>query len=261
MTDVKDVFETNEQSHDRVRTDLEQNLSSEDWPVQLKIALACRKLAAEGHALTLAGQVTSRHDANTYWTSSIRGGFANAVQSSIVRFNNKMETVEGNGIPNPGAQFHLWIYRERPEIQAIVHTHPPYAAALSMTGQKLNVAHMDATVFFDDCAYLPEYPGVPIADEEGRMVSEALGDNRAILLSNHGYVTVGKSLEEATYLAVLFENAAQLQVLSRSIGDIQPIKAEAAKEAHDFLLQDPVVNGNFNSWAYELLRTNPEIKS
>jgi len=261
MTDVEHVFETNEQSHDRARTDLEQYLSSEDWPVQLKIALACRKLAVEGHALTLAGQVTSRHNANTYWTSSIRGGFANAVQSSIVRFNNKMEIVEGNGIPNPGAQFHLWIYRERPEIQAIVHTHPPYASALSMTGQKLNVAHMDSTVFFDDCAYLPEYPGVPIADEEGRIISEALGDKRSILLSNHGYVTVGKSLEEATYLAVLFENAAQLQMLSCSIGDIQPIEADAAKEAHDFLLQDPVVNGTFNSWAYELLRTNPEIMS
>ena len=261
MADVESFSETDDQSHARVRSDLEQSLSSEDWPIQLKVALACRKLAAEGHALTLAGQVTVRHDADTYWTSSIRGGFANAAQSSIVRFNNKMETVEGNGIPNPGVQFHLWIYRERPEIQSIVHTHPPYASALSMTGHTLEVAHMDSTVFYDDCAYLPEWPGVPIADEEGRIISEALGDKRTILLSNHGYLAVGKSLEEATYLAVLFENAAQLQMLAPSVGNIQPIETGAAKEAHDFLLQDPVVNGTFNSWAYELLRTNPEIMS
>ena len=116
MADVQSFSQTDNQSHARVRRKLEQGLSSEDWPIQLKVALACRKLAAEGHALTLAGQVTVRHDADTYWTSSIRGGFANAVQSSVVRLNDTMETVEGDGIPNPGVQFHLWIYRKRPEI-------------------------------------------------------------------------------------------------------------------------------------------------
>ena len=261
MADVQSFSETNNQSHSRVRRDLEQILSSEDWPIQLKVALACRKLAAEGHALTLAGQVTVRHDADTYWTSSIRGGFANVAQSSVVRFNNTMETVEGDGIPNPGVQFHLWIYRERPEIYSIVHTHSPYASALSMTGQALKVAHMDSTVFYDDCAYMAEWPGVPIAEEEGRIISEALGTSRSILLSNHGFLTTGKSLEEATYLAVLFENAARLQMLAQSVGNIQTIEHDAAKEAHDFLLQNPIVNGTFNSWAYELLRNNPEITS
>ena len=261
MADVQSFSETDNQSHARVRRDLERSLSSEAWSIQLKVALACRKLAADGHALTLAGQVTVRHDADTYWTSSIRGGFANAVQSSVVRFNDTMETVEGDGIPNPGVQFHLWIYRKRPEIRSIVHTHSPYASALSMTGQPLEAAHMDSAMFYDDCAYLAEWPGVPIADDEGRIICEALGGKRSILLSNHGFLTTGKSLEEATYLAVLFENAARLQLLAQSVGNIQAIEKDAAKEAHDFLLQTPIVNGTFNSWAYELLRNNPEITS
>ena len=261
MSDAQSLSETDSHSHARVRRDLEQSLSTEDWPIQLKVALACRKLAAEGHALTLAGQVTVRHDVDTYWTTSIRGGFANAAQSTIIRFNNTMETVEGDGIPNPGVQFHLWIYRERPEIRSIVHTHSPYASALSMTGKTLEVAHMDSTVFYDDCAYLAEWPGVPVADEEGRIISEALGAKRSILLSNHGYLTAGESLEEATYLAVLFENAARFQMLAQSVGNIQPIEMSAALEAHDFLLQSSIVNGTFNSWGYELLRTNPEIRS
>ena len=259
MADGEIYSETDEQSHTRVQNELERNLMSEDWPVQLKIALACRKLAAEGHALTLAGQVTVRHDAESFWTTSIKGGFANATQNSIVRINDQWEVVEGAGVANPGVQFHLWIYRERPDVQAIVHTHPPYASALSMTGQPFAVAHMDAAVFHDDCAFLPVWPGVPIAEDEGRIISEALGDKRAILLANHGYLTVGKNLEEATYLGVLFENAARLQILAQSAGTMTSIDPAAAKEAHDFLLQDAVVQGTFNGWGYELLRTNPEI--
>ena len=87
-----------------------------------------------------------------------------------------------------------------PDVKAIVHTHPPFASALSMTGKALAVAHMDASVFYEDCGHLQVWPGVPIADEEGRLISEALGDKRAVLLDNHGFLTVGATLEEAVYL-------------------------------------------------------------
>jgi L-fuculose-phosphate aldolase len=54
-----------------------------------------------------------------------------------------------------------------------------------MVGEELAVAHMDATPFFNDCAYLADWPGVPIADEEGQIISAALGEKRAILLDVH----------------------------------------------------------------------------
>ena len=53
-----------------------------------------------------------------------------------------------------------------PDVRSIVHTHPPYCNALSMTGRNLEVAHMDAAMFWNDCAYLDEWPGVPVADDE-----------------------------------------------------------------------------------------------
>ena len=120
---------------------------------------------------------------------------------------------------------------------------------------------MDVAMFYDDCAYLPEWPGVPVANEEGRIISQALGDKNSILLANHGLLTVGKSLEEATYLAVQFERAARLQLLAESVGEIQPIRDDHARDAHDFLLQDSVVFGTFNAWAVELLRKEPDIAS
>ena len=118
---------------------------------------------------------------------------------------------------------------------------------------------MDAAVFYEDCGHLKHWPGVPVANEEGRLISEALGSYRSVLLANHGYLTTGASLEEAVYLAVLFEHAARMQLLAQAAGDIQPIDPVLAREAHDFLLKDAIVRGTFNSWGTELLRTQPDL--
>jgi L-fuculose-phosphate aldolase len=243
----------------QVDQDMKSHLGPAPWPMTLKMALACRKLAAESHAETLAGQVTAWAEAGGFWTNPLIGGFANVRRDTVIRVDENCEVIEGIGIPNPGVRFHLWVYRARPDVQAIVHTHPPHAAALSMTGRPLAVAHMDAAMFYDDCAYLPVWPGVPVANEEGRIISEALGDKRSILLANHGLLTVGKSLEEATYLAIQLERAARLQILAESIGEIQPIDDASARDAHDFLLQDSIVYGSFNAWSEEVLRVQPDV--
>ena len=80
-------------------------------------------------------------------------------------------------------------------------------------------------------------------------MSEAMGENRSILLAHHGILTAGASVEEATYLAVFMERAARLQVMAESIGTIKEIPAECAQDAHDFLLKPSVVNATFNAWA------------
>lgn len=239
---------------------IRNNLSKYDWSIPLKLALACRILAGEDHSQTLAGQVTVRAEDHTFWTSPLMGGFANLTESKVIRVNNDLEVMEGEGIPNPGMRFHLWVYKARPEVNSIVHTHPPYASALAMTGKELVVAHMDSAMFYQDCAYLPEWPGVPLADEEGRLVSEALGNKSSLLMSNHGLLTTGSNIEKATVLAMQFERAARLQLLAESVGSIKPVEDRHAKEAHDFQLTEGVVKGNFNSWALQLLRDQPDIK-
>ncbi len=65
--------------------------------------------------------------------------------------------------------------------------------------------------------------GVPVGNEEGILISSALGKNRAVLLSHHGQLVTGKTIEEACNLALLIERAAQLQLLAMSAGQIQPI--------------------------------------
>ena len=230
------------------RTDL--NLASLKGTAALnpleKLALAARILAAEGHSGGLAGQITARaKDTGHFLTLAIGIGFDEACAANFICIDDDLNVVDGKGVPNPATRFHLWIYRHRPDVQAIIHTHPPAVSALSMIGNPLVVAHMDMTMFQDDCAYLPDWPGLPIGDEEGRIIADQLQDKRSILLANHGLITTGTSIEEATYLAVYFERAAALQLAASAAGKIIPVDPEKAREAGAFLLKAPIVNATF----------------
>lgn len=250
---------SSEEIYRRLDDEMNQSLGGSTFSLLEKLALACRVLADEGHARTLAGQITVRAEArDTFWTTNYGAGLAETTVGNLVRVDGEMRPVEGKGMPNPAVRFHLWVYGTRPELNCIVHTHPPYCSALSMVGQPLAVAHMDAMMFYEDCGRLEKWPGVPLANEEGRVISEALGQKRCVLLAHHGLLTTGKTLEEAVYLAVLFEQAAQLQVLARVVGEIRAVPGHLAQEAHDFLLKKSIVNGTFDYWARRVARKYPE---
>src|SRR6202012_3297848 len=136
-------------------------------------------------------------------------------------------------------------YAKGPELGPLPHPHPPACAALSMIGEPLAIAHMDATPLFDDCAFLPEWPGLPIGDDEGVIISEAMGSKHAILLANHGLLTAASSVEEATMLAVWMEHAAEMHLRARAIGPIKEVAPELAAESREFLRKPKVLGLTF----------------
>src|SRR5215510_10728731 len=213
------IVRPKEAYHERATQEMQKHLLAPQWNLRQKIALSCRILADEGHESALAGQITARGEKpGTYWMLSFGLGFDEACASNLVLVDNDLNLLEGDGMVNPSNRFHLWIYRHRPQVAAIVHTHPPFCSALSVTGQPLIPAHMDTAMFYDDCAHLPEWPGPPIGDEEGRIINDALGDKRAILLAHHGQLVATTTIEEAAVLAIFIERAARMQVLAQSIG-------------------------------------------
>ncbi|MGH7101559.1 MAG: aldolase [Acetobacteraceae bacterium] len=243
--------------YQRTAAQMEQYLETPNWSTEEKLALACRMLAADGHDSGLAGQVTTRAaDPGTYWMLRFGLGFDEATADGLLLVDDDLKVLHGDGMPNPSNRFHLWIYRHRPAVRCIVHTHPPHASALSMIGEPLAVSHMDTSMFYDDCAWLPEWPGVPIGDDEGEIISNALGNNRAILLAHHGLLTACASIEEATVLALFMERAARLQLLARAAGTIRPIPPERAKEAHDYRLKPRPIGATFAWYARRVLRSD-----
>ena len=143
---------------------------------------------------------------------------------------------------------HGEIYKLRPDVNAIVHTHSPAASALAAAKVPLVVAHMDATPLFEDMVFLPEWPGLPTADREGELISASLGTAHALLLAHHGLLTAGRSVQEACFLAVFMERMARLQLNAAAVGGVVPIDAVQARRARDFLRTDRIMNITFDAW-------------
>ena len=94
-------------------------------------------LSDEDHESGLAGQLTARGPRdNCYWTLPLGLAFGEATPGSWLLIDNDLKVLEGQGAhgirePNPATRFHLWVYRSRPDVNAIVLTHPPAASALA----------------------------------------------------------------------------------------------------------------------------------
>ena len=212
-------------------------------------------LADEGHESGLAGQLTARGPGpGTFWTLPLGLAFDEAEEASWLLIDDALTVLEGSGShgirePNPATRFHLWIYRARQDVTAIVHTHPPAASALAAAEQPLIVAHMDATPLFDDTAFLPDWPGLPTADREGELIAAGLGGKHALLLAHHGLLAAGRSVQEATFLGVFMERMARQQIDAAKVGGAKPIDPAEARRARDFLRTDRIMGLTFDAWS------------
>lgn len=246
---MTEALRAKEYFDDRATREMSQHLTKEKRSDKQTLAYACKILAMTGQEAGLAGQISFRSERpNAYWTLRFGLGFDEATPADFIEVDRDLNTLTGEGMANPATRFHLWVYDARPDVNSLIHTHSPWASALAAARQPLVISQMDMTPLHNDCAFLGDWPGVPIADHEGVLISEALGDKRAIILAHHGYLTAGKSVEEATYLSVYLERAARMQIRARVFGPLTPVDDTLAKEAHDYLLKPSIVNATFDYW-------------
>jgi L-fuculose-phosphate aldolase len=240
-----------------------RNFTERDWTTRQKLALTCRALFDAGHDSGLAGQITARAERpGTYYTQRLGLGFDEITDANLLLVDEDLNVLDDSGVQgmaNPANRFHSWIYRARPDVQCIVHTHAFHCAALAMLEVPLVVAQMDTTPLYDDCAFLADWPGVPVGNEEGEIISAALGDKKAILLAHHGQIAAGASVEEACSLALLIERAAKLQLAAMAAGTIKELPERLAREAHDWTLRPARSQANFAYYARRALARHPDI--
>ncbi|USX23627.1 aldolase [Oxalobacteraceae bacterium OTU3REALA1] len=238
---------------------LDEEVGASAWTTRQQLALTCRILYDGGHDSGLAGQITCRAPKpGTFYTQQLGLGFDEISSSNLIEVDQDLQVLSGKGIPNPANRFHTWIYRQRPDVNCIIHTHPTHVAALSMLEVPLAISHMDTCPLYDDCAFLETWPGVPVGNEEGEIIANALGDKRAILLAHHGQLIAATSIEEACVLALLIERAAKLQLLAMAAGEIKPLPPALANEAHDWISTDKRNAVTFNYYARRALRQHAD---
>ena len=141
------------------------------------------------------------------------------------------KVIEGNLSPSSDTASHLYIYRQRPDVNGVVHTHSPYATAFAALGRPIPVY---LTAIADEFgAPIPCGGFALIGGEEiGKVVVESIGSSPAVLLKNHGVFTIGASAKSAVKAAVMVEDVARTVWIALQMGIPDEIPAEDVAKLH-----------------------------
>lgn len=224
--------------------------------MQEQVAFASRVLAAQGHDDLIWGHASVRDpDGRGVWIKSAEWSLAEITPSRVHLVDADGSVLAGDGQRHSEYPIHTEILAARPDVGAVVHTHPPYAVALAATGQPLRPVSHAANMFVP-----PEVPrftataDLILTRELGEQVAAELGEATAMFLVNHGIVTVGPDIRAASVAAVVLERACHQQLLTQSFGGwpswSDPVES-AAKRAH--IYSERAVNA---VWDY-LVRSLP----
>lgn len=137
----------------------------------------------------------------------------------MVVVNLDSEIIEGDLKPSTDTDAHLFVYRHRPDVFGMVHTHSPYATSFAALGQPIPTCLTASAMLGGD---IPLGGYAPIGGAEiGQEIVEKIGRSRAIVMQNHGVFTIGSSPQHATKLAVEVEEIAMITHLAGMRG--QPV--------------------------------------
>lgn len=139
------------------------------------------------------------------------------------------EIISGEGpVEDTAFHIHAPLHAARPDVRCVLHTHMPYATALSMLeNPRLLMASQNAIGFHDAVAWDCEYNGFALDSSEGLRMANALGDKSVLLLRNHGIVCTGASVAETFERLYFFERAAMTQLIAQGSG--QPLRIVSPK--------------------------------
>ncbi|WVF69416.1 hypothetical protein IAT40_004193 [Kwoniella sp. CBS 6097] len=183
------------------------------------LAAAFRIFAKHGLGIGVVGHLTIRDPGkpDCFWVNPFHVAFSCMKVSDLLLINHKGEVIDGGASGKRYNQaayaIHAMIHSRRPDVIAVCHSHSVYGSAFASLGRLPDFVTQDSLVFYDDIALYPAFGGVVLADEESAHIAEYLGQKKAIILQNHGLLTVGQSVESAAFWFLYLDKVCQMQLL------------------------------------------------
>ena len=227
--------------------------------LKVKVAQAVRMLAVEG-ILNYSGHVSARVPGTNRIVINSRDASREIVQAAnIVTVDLDGNKVAGKEGEPDETWMHLSIYRARPDVMSVVHSHALYSTAFTIARKPLLPVTVRGAIFADG---VPEYPeaGKIVNREQGDTLAEALGSHRAVLLRMHGAAVVGAYLEEAFAATIQFEENAQYQLTASMLG---PVDQLTPQEVEESVRESWKPNSILKRWEYyraKETRANPGLQ-
>ncbi len=197
-----------------------------------RLAAGFRLFGQFGFDEGVAGHITARDPELTdhFWVNPFGMNFKQIRVKDLLLVNHSGEVVEGHWPVNAAAFcIHSAIHAARPDVVAAAHSHSIYGKAFSSLHRSLDPITQDACTFFEDHSVFDDYTGVVLDVEEGKRIAHALAENKAAILTNHGLLTVGHSVDEAVWWFITMERSCQAQLLAMAAGQYHVIDDETAR--------------------------------
>jgi L-fuculose-phosphate aldolase len=199
------------------------------------VLASARYMLSKGLVIGSMGNFSVRVDRKTMLITPSGRNYHDLKPEEIVKVDLETMIYESKLKPSSEYRLHAAIYADRPEINAVVHTHQPYASTMA-------AAHRELPPFLDDMVQLIG-PSVRVADYapsgSNKMVIntiKALDKRFAALLANHGAICIGRDMEEAILACEVLEKGSKAFILGELIGGIKMIdKSEALQVRQDYL--------------------------
>jgi len=231
--------------------------SEESLQLRRELAYACRILAANGQNDTVYGHVTYREaGAQTFWMKPSALGLDEITPETLIRVDLEGNVVEGELSRHLEWPIHAEIFKARPDVTCVVHTHPIYSIAFAATAQPLHaVSHEGAQFTPPDVPRFTRTSDLITTRELGAEVARVLGGSLACYLLNRGIVVAGNTIDNAVVSAINLERASQVQLLAAASGQsFRWTSDEEAARKREKIFGDGMLR---NVWNYYCRRVGP----
>ncbi len=192
--------------------------------IKQKLIVAGKVLVSQGQDDFTRGHISFRlpDDPGLFFMKAHSIGLDEITMQNILTIDLEGNVVAGTARRHSEVYIHSEIFKTRPDVNCVIHTHPTYSIALSATGRPLKCYSQPGAMFFESLGMYDDTINLIRSHAMGAGVARALGPGRAVLLKNHGVVVTGATIDEAVIGTIMLENGAMVQLLAEAAGEVAP---------------------------------------
>ncbi|MGB9663766.1 MAG: class II aldolase/adducin family protein [Ignavibacteria bacterium] len=214
--------------------------------MQLKKELVelCHKIHSKGFVSATDGNVSVRITKDKILCTPTSLPKEKVTEKDLIVLNIDGKMISGSKKPSTEIKMHLAIYKEREDVNAVIHTHPVYATAFASSRLALDVPFLPEVILNLGLVPVCEY-ATPSTEEVVKSIIPFVKKTNLLLLQNHGAVTYGKDLDEAYYLLEKLEHTAKVFAIAMSLNGVRPLTKRQLKLLYNVNESTYKINQNF----------------
>lgn len=219
-----------------------------------KLALACRVLGTHGHDDLNLGHLSARsNEQKDAMIMKGRGLCLSEIQAEdLVTIDFNYNKIGGLRDSHGELPIHVEIYKKRPDVNCIVHSHPLYTTAFSSTKQVLRPVNNESVLFAKPLPYFDTVTDLVVTPALGEALADTLGEEKAVIMKNHGIVVVGETIEQAAVRSYLLEKAVKTLYVAKVFGEPSYTDDEEAVKKAERIFTAPKTMAMWNSLVRQL---------